>query len=105
MIVTAPWTLEEVAALNDYQQNGRFHPFTCGNDRSDDVHVAYAALHRDRDLGLLVATAGGWHCPVCGYFQNWAHDFMAIPAGGMTGPAFCQIGQVSKSRSNAGRKA
>ena len=82
MIITAPWTAEQVEALNAYQRGNSFHPFTCGGDRSDDAHVAYAALHHDRDDGLLVATAGGWHCPVCGYSQNWAHDFMAILAGG-----------------------
>jgi hypothetical protein len=24
----------------------------------------------------LIATEGGWICPVCDYTQNWAHNFM-----------------------------
>jgi hypothetical protein len=62
-VITAPWTPEQVAALNRYQQDGRYHPFTCGKSGSD----------------LLVAAADGWHClaPGCTYTQHWAHAFMA----------------------------
>lgn len=60
----APWTEEQVAFLNEYQQVGFMHPFTCGNEgcRND-----------------LVATKNGWICsdPDCNYTQDWAHDFMA----------------------------
>ena len=60
---TAPFTPEEVANLQAYQNAGIFHPFTCGNEkcRAD-----------------LVPTTNGWICPRdgCGYTQNWAHEFM-----------------------------
>jgi hypothetical protein len=76
--IRAPWTQEQVDALNRYQREGRFHAFTCGcDDRCDAAHVAHAEKNDDRDYGLLVATKDGWVCPVCGYTQNWAHAFMA----------------------------
>ncbi len=62
------FTPEEVISLNEYQNSGAFHPFTCGGDRTDDQHL-------DGE-GLLVATEAGWICPYCGYTQNWAHEFM-----------------------------
>lgn len=62
MRLDAPWTDEQVAALNLYQQRGEMHPFTCG--------ICGA---------MLYATNNGWVCddPKCGYTQTWAHDFMA----------------------------
>lgn len=75
-----PWDDATVAALNDFQRNGRMHPFTCPN-RGDGNH------RRDsRDLGLLEATANGWRCPDCDYTQQWAHPFMAT--GEATGDPF-----------------
>lgn len=57
----APFTNEQVKALNEFQNSGMFHPFTCGKCRAD-----------------LVAHQDGWHCPnpQCDYTQDWAHDFM-----------------------------
>ena len=74
--MTAPWNDEQVAALNQFQLEQRFHPFTCGGDRTDAAHRAYQADHGG-DFGQLVATNDGWVCPVCDYRQNWAHGFMA----------------------------
>jgi len=65
MKITAPWTDEQVAALNRWQGNDAVHPFTCPNS------------HQGREL---TATAKGWVCKGCGYKQNWAHDFMAKPS-------------------------
>ncbi len=56
-----------------------YHPFTCGGDRSDEVHVDVANKRGDRDFGLLIATTEGWVCPACSYRQAWAHAFMAEP--------------------------
>ncbi|MFF2674035.1 hypothetical protein ACFVTT_35385, partial [Streptomyces niveus] len=73
--IRAPWTPEQVAALNRFQQRGRMHPFTCGN------------LHADSQSPVLTATPDGWRCPTpgCGYEQDWAPDFMASvsPASGV----------------------
>ena len=56
----APWTDEEVEALNRYQRSGRFHPFTCGSsDRFDEAHRKVQAK-RGGDYGELVATRDGW---------------------------------------------
>jgi hypothetical protein len=68
--VSSPWTDEQVAHLNAFQQAGRFHPFTCG----------LRDQHRDNP-GILVAARDGWSCPAngCDYRQNWAHPFMAGP--------------------------
>ena len=50
---------EEVKNLNDFQNSGNVHPFTCPNGH-----------------GNLIATKEGWYCPKCDYVQLWAHDFM-----------------------------
>ena len=79
--IEAPWTIEQVVALNRWQMESPFHPFTCGRDRGDFDHRATAQLHGDRDTGVLRATPAGWVCPcfTCGYRQTWAHAFMAEP--------------------------
>lgn len=66
-ILPAPWTPEQVERLNHYQQECKFHPFTCGN--ADCRHV-------------LRATVDGWVCDGCAanggeYRQHWCHAFMA----------------------------
>lgn len=65
----APWTQEQVDALNRFQQRGDFHPFTCGSGRRTDE------CHADGE-GVLLATTEGWVCPFCSYTQRWAHEFM-----------------------------
>ena len=80
-MLEAPWTAEQVDALNDYQRNGHFHPFTCGGDRNNDEHRAAYLSRGDRDHGLLIATQAGWRCPACDYQQSWAHAFMFAGAG------------------------
>jgi hypothetical protein len=76
MKITAPWDEATVTALNQWQLNGRVHPFTCGGERMDAAHTAYQLEHGG-DFGQMIATAEGWFCPVCNYRQDWAHDFMA----------------------------
>lgn len=71
MSIKAPWTFEQVTALNEYQRRGDFHPFTCGN-RDDHPMVA-------GDKGVLIATTRGWICPYCDYTQDWAHEGMLNP--------------------------
>lgn len=67
--IEAPWTDEQVAALNRWQKAAYVHPFTCGRQPR-------RPLHRDGE-GVLVATRDGWVCPDDDYTQTWAHDFMA----------------------------
>lgn len=59
-IVRAPWTAEQIAALNAWQGLGYVHPYTCGMCRA-----------------VLTATAEGWECPECGCRQDWTHAFSA----------------------------
>jgi hypothetical protein len=67
--IKAPWTQEQVDGLNRFQVCPWVHPFTCPDDH---------------DLGgmsqpvkaVLAARPEGWVCPLCGYTQDWAHDFM-----------------------------
>lgn len=61
--IRAPFTPEQVLALNGFQRWGRMHPFTC-------------VKHSDVPLK---AETNGWRCyePDCEYRQDWAHDFMA----------------------------
>ena len=65
-VVFAPWTQEQVDALNRWQGCGWVHPFTCGKND-------HGYLNSQR---TLVATKNGWVCPNCDYTQDWAHDFM-----------------------------
>jgi hypothetical protein len=61
-LIRPPWTDAQVAALNRFQANPRFHPFTC----------VCGAGNEDP----LVATRGGW-THRCGHTQTWALAFMA----------------------------
>lgn len=71
------WTQEQVDGLNDYQQHGFMHPFTCGSgSRGNKAHVRAMMERGDGDYGLLIAKTDGWHCPGCSYRQFWAYDFM-----------------------------
>lgn len=74
--IKAPFTPEQIEALNRYQTDARYHAFTCGRNRTDAAHRAYAEARDQSDYGILVATRDGWECPVCGYTQDWAHGFM-----------------------------
>lgn len=65
----APWTDEQVSALNEFQHEANCHPFTCGTHSSP--------LDKEpKCQGILVAEPDGWRCPVCGYRQGWCHNFM-----------------------------
>ena len=57
----APWTDEQVAFLEKWQDDGKKHPFTCICGES------------------LIPYKSGWECDECGYKQNWAHNFMVSP--------------------------
>jgi hypothetical protein len=64
--IRAPWTTEQAAALNAYQREEWWHPFTCP-----------APQHKSEVK--LVATTYGWICgeyPDCTYTQDWAWRFM-----------------------------
>lgn len=65
-ILRAPWSSEQVTALNLFQQRGGAHPFTCG-----------ASRHLDQSP-VLDATHSGWICPdpACDYTQDWASTLM-----------------------------
>lgn len=75
-MISAPFTPEQVEALNKFQQRQNFHPFTCGN-RGDPPHQEDMERLGLTDLGLLKATPLGWVCHSCAYTQTWAHGFMA----------------------------
>lgn len=52
----APWTTEDVLALQLYQQEERFHPYTC------------------ECKAKLIPTIRGWECQFCDYKQDWCHQ-------------------------------
>lgn len=67
MKIMAPWNKIQIRSLNEFQDSGLMHPFTCAKCGSQ-----------------LVAQSDGWVCSSenfpegnCNYTQNWAHDFMA----------------------------
>lgn len=64
-MLEAPWTDEQVVALNHYQQNGPGHPFT-------------GERHPDGSERILIATNSGWIGQEGGpVIQTWAWKFMA----------------------------
>lgn len=90
--ITAPFTHEQVDALNQYQLGLTSviggHPFTCP-ERSGGVACSDSgerqmsrATHGEEggDLGVLIATERGWVCLHCGYEQDWAWEGMARPS-------------------------
>jgi hypothetical protein len=63
--VEAPWTADQVANLNAYQQAGVMHPFT-GERQSNG------------DETILIATSVGWIAAPDGpVVQTWAYAMMA----------------------------
>ena len=68
-IINAPFTPDQVVALNKWQHSGLQHPFTCAGK------LKPKGLHSDEE-GILVATEAGWVCE-CGYTQYWAWNYMA----------------------------
>lgn len=68
----APWNNAMVEALEQYQNSGVFHPYTCAN-RGNSQHV----LRPGRDIGQLTPTTAGWVCPDCDYMQDWAHALIS----------------------------
>ena len=86
--IEAPWTSEQVAALNRFQAKPWAHPFTCARCR-DTLGTSEATRVRHIGPGryvlrevinerLLVATEAGWVCPTCDYTQDWAHEAMLM---------------------------
>ena len=70
--IKAPFTKEQVTNINIFQNNGRFHPFTCDCSEIDsDEHKG--------QRGVLVATVEGLVCPYGKYKQNWVDSFMTEP--------------------------
>jgi hypothetical protein len=79
-LVEAPWSAEQVAALNAYQEAQFHHPYTCPACPAD-----------------LVATPDGWVCPTGHYKQRWAH---ATHADGAWVAAMTEMyGQLRPGRS------
>src|ERR1022692_2872373 len=89
-IIKAPWTPEQVKALNEYQEGGWFHPFTCGGDNRNKKHL-------DGE-GALVAAVYGWVCPYCDYEQDWAYEFMTQPAPAHWGKPACSEQEPDRTR-------
>lgn len=62
-MIKAPWTPDQVKNLQDYQNNGRFHPFTGTNSKGQKVD--------------LIPTIDGWIAEPDGpIVQDWCHGFM-----------------------------
>lgn len=72
--IYAPFTPEQVEALNEYQESNFMHAFTCG--RSGEAGCLNGGKDQNRDL---IATCDGWVCPCGNYKQDWAHAFTEDP--------------------------
>lgn len=64
----APWTPDQVVALNQWQLRGDVHPYTCPGENGP--------LCSRRDL---TATPDGWICECGRYTQDWAWEHAAEP--------------------------
>ena len=87
---------EQIEKLNDYQNSGMFHPYTCAND-GDEKHILYEFnkehkgqnykkyIKKEKEKGIpypemvftqtnLIATEDGWICPVCDYKQKYHEE-------------------------------
>lgn len=71
-MVRAPFTDEQVIALQKWQDAGVIHPFTCCS------HDGCERSSRE-DHGVLIPTKEGWICPCGKWKQDWCHDFMIKP--------------------------
>jgi len=70
----APFTDQQIRKLNEFQNAGQFHPFTCDRKAVEcETNVTPRDYSKD---GVLIATKDGWVCPCGKYTQNWAHKFM-----------------------------
>jgi hypothetical protein len=70
--IKVPFTDSQVEKLNQYQEKGFFHPFTCCSAGSEEK----CERRNHKGEGLLIATNEGWVCPCGEYKQDWAHTFM-----------------------------
>ena len=61
-LIIAPWDDETVARLKAWQEDARWHPYTCPGNRPH--------CHFDRNL---IPTREGWVCACGEYKQDWAH--------------------------------
>jgi len=68
--ITAPFSDDQVNALNAFQAAGFVHPFTCCSHEGCD-------RQKQENEGTLIATTNGWVCPCGKYTQDWAHSSMA----------------------------
>ena len=79
--VKAPYTDEQVKSLNEFQNNGIIHPFTCCspsyiNECTRACKEIDGKIVEGTTDGLLVATKDGWICPCGKYKQDWSYKFM-----------------------------
>lgn len=65
----APFTPEQVAALNNLQASGMFAPYRCAEMSAEafKAHDDYKKEHPRADPQELVATEAGLVCPGCGH--------------------------------------
>jgi hypothetical protein len=70
--INAPFTEEQVEKLKKYQENGKFHPFTCCSQGSNEKCERKNGVGE----GLLIPSTEGWVCPCGEIKQNWCHKFM-----------------------------
>lgn len=67
MFVKAPFTQQQAARMNAYQEMGIYHPYTCPQ-RGDGKHTTRN--------GVLLATTAGWICLDCPYVQETVHEYV-----------------------------
>jgi hypothetical protein len=75
----APFTEDEIKIINDSQDHGMVHPYTCC---SPDKLAADCMRRNDsgstfkENQGILIATKDGMICPCGKYKQDWVYAGM-----------------------------
>lgn len=69
LLVTAPFTQDQVASLDGYQESPLFDPFMCGDESCRSMY----------HVPLIAFPGTGWQCaiPDCSYTLDWCYSWMA----------------------------
>jgi len=69
MEIKTPFDKEQVELLNNYQREGKYHPYTCCSPEE----IPECLRAKGESEGVLIAKEKGLICPCGKYTQNWAH--------------------------------
>jgi len=80
-MIEAPFTDEQVRNINDFQNGGNRHPFTCCSPEEITECTRAGKMVDGKYVqgtsgGLLIASNDGMVCPCGEYEQHWVYKIM-----------------------------